>query len=178
MRLCWTRAARLVVVGVALTVASPPSRAANPKQVEEAIAKARTYLLNSQREGQWENVPRRMPDPVPNARGEILITDIINASQWGGETALVTYALIAAGESPQEPRMAQALKWLQVNDLTGTYAVAMRAQIWNLLPPAKRKEFTATIKKDLEILILNLRGHKLLGKAVAPAAGGRRPGPG
>ncbi|HSI32143.1 MAG: DUF4159 domain-containing protein [Phycisphaerae bacterium] len=172
MRL-WTCVAALVVVGA---VVAPASRGATPQQVEEAIKKAKEHLLNAQKAGNWEAVPARRPEPRPGPRGEVLITDIINSSQYGGETALITYALIAAGESPQEPRIAAALKWLATQDLNGTYSAAMRAQIWYLLPAAKRKEFGPLVKKDYETLIANMRGSKLLGSAPAPAAGGgRRP---
>ncbi len=150
-----------------------PAPAATSKQVEDAIKKAKEFLINSQREGNWESAQKRMPEPRPNALGQVMITDIINSNQWGGTTALVTYALLASGESAQEPRMAESLKWLSTHEINGTYAIAMRAQLWYLMPPGKRKEFAEVMKKDREILITNMRGGKsLLGGARRPPAGG------
>lgn len=54
----------------------------------------------------------------------------------GGVTALVTYALLASGESYQTPALVRALDWLGRAELKGTYAVALRAHVWASLPDA------------------------------------------
>ncbi|MGA2499053.1 MAG: DUF4159 domain-containing protein [Tepidisphaeraceae bacterium] len=55
-------------------------------------------------------------------------------SQEGGHDAIVVYTLLAAGESPQDPQMRAAINHLKGLDIKGTYALGMRAQIWQYLP--------------------------------------------
>ena len=55
--------------------------------------------------------------------------------QVGGETALVTLALLISGESAQNPKIARALRFLRKIEMKGTYAVAIRAHVWAHLPP-------------------------------------------
>ena len=52
----------------------------------------------------------------------------------GGVTALATYALLAAGESHQDPRLDRALAYLRAAEPRGTYAVSLRAHVWARLP--------------------------------------------
>ena len=73
-----------------------PARAAvNHDQIEDALKRAREALLASQnKDGNWEESPP--PKHVDERNG-----DRIDGGQWGGATALATYALLAAGENPQ-----------------------------------------------------------------------------
>lgn len=115
-------------------------QAATPKQVEQAVRKGVEYLYSQQKDGNWEAVPKRQNSDQADVRG----------MQWGGRTGLVTYALLAAGESPQDERIKNALEFLYSADIQGTYAVSVRAQCWNFLPqtPAVRD----AIKRDAELL--------------------------
>jgi hypothetical protein len=116
------------VVVAALVVAffcSQSLCAATPQEVDTAIAKAVKYLYAKQKDGNWERVQKRNPTTKPQDR---------TGGQWGGETALVTYALLAAGESPQNPRLAKSIDFLKGAELVGTYALALRAQVYQLLP--------------------------------------------
>ncbi len=100
-------------------------RAATPEQVEEAIKKAVDYLYTQQKGDNWEEVPAADPkggDPDTKA------------GQWGGRTAIVVYSLLAAGESPQDPRIKKSIEFLKGADIKGVYALGMRAQVWNLIP--------------------------------------------
>src|SRR5688500_55665 len=45
--------------------------------------------------------------------------------QDGGETALAVYALLAAGESPQNPKIKSALDYLKKLQMKGIYAVGV-----------------------------------------------------
>jgi hypothetical protein len=56
-------------------------------------------------------------------------------TQAGGYTALAVLALLSAGESYQNPRLRDAIEHLVQLELGGTYAVAVRAQVWAKLPP-------------------------------------------
>jgi hypothetical protein len=53
----------------------------------------------------------------------------------GGYTALAALALLYAGRSYQEPGLRDAIEHLQRVELNGTYARAVRAHVWSLLPP-------------------------------------------
>src|SRR5690349_5178078 len=100
-----------------------PARGATPEQVRKSIADAKAFLYSKQKpDGSWDEPA---PDPVKN-------------DQWGGRTALATYALLAGGETPQDPRMAKAINWLYKSDkMDGVYAIGLRAQVWPFLPVTK-----------------------------------------
>lgn len=56
-----------------------------------------------------------------------------------GVTALVTYAMLSAGESPQRPEIARALQVIQLAEEApkskkGTYQIGLHAHIWAYLP--------------------------------------------
>ncbi len=72
--------------------------------------------------------------------------DIIQA---GGETALATQALLVSGESSQNPRLVQSLKYLQELDIIGTYAMSMRAHVWAQLP----NEYKPLLERDASWLL-------------------------
>ena len=57
---------------------------------------------------------------------------------YGGESAIVTYALLAAGQNTQSEPIKKAVDWLEHVDLHGTYAIGLRAQVWNMLPEKER----------------------------------------
>src|SRR5947208_45994 len=76
--------------------ARPPS---TQERVERAIARGKGYVLSLGRQGSWD-LPAPAREPRPDALGRVSVVDIQNSSQWGGLTALATYALLASGESP------------------------------------------------------------------------------
>ena len=112
------------------------------RAVADAIKRAVEYLWSRWANGNWEGggAPRR------DAHGK-----------YGGRTALCTYALLAAGVSPQDPRMKQTLEWLSKVKMTGTYAVALRCNVWAMLGPAHkyRKQFA----KDVKYLVDGVDGR-------------------
>lgn len=121
--------------------ATPPH--ATPEMVDEAIKKGADYLFSKQKNGNWEFAEKRDPTTKPY--------DYNTGGQWGGKTALVTYALLAADVSAQDPRMVQAVNWLRHAELVGTYAVAMRAQVWNNLPSTPENK--ASMQRDSRLLL-------------------------
>ncbi|MGI9015050.1 MAG: DUF4159 domain-containing protein [Phycisphaerales bacterium] len=80
------------------------------------------------------------PSPYPGAT---------TAGQAGGYTALVALALIYAGETYQDERLAEAIEYLEKLDMGGTYAVAVRCNLWALLPP----RFESQLDKDRRWLL-------------------------
>jgi hypothetical protein len=142
-----TRAIVVTLVLIGVVAASSPSRAeptapaVSPHAVASALAKAKAFLYARQIEGNWEDAPQ----------GVYRNDNNYNGGQWGGLTALATYALLAAGENPQEPRMAAAIGFLKKADLRGVYALGLRMQVWLLLPPSQetRKLAQADLAKLL-----------------------------
>jgi hypothetical protein len=93
--------------------------------VDATVKKAVDWLYSKQKDGNWEE------KPAADASAKLHQSE---GGQWGGTTALVTYALLAAGESPQHDKLAPAIDWLKKANLTGTYALALRGQVYSLLP--------------------------------------------
>jgi hypothetical protein len=134
LRVC---SALLAIASALLTL---PARAATPTEVELTIQKALKALYAEQKDGIW--------DPVNPGNADKRL-------HWAGETALATYALLAAGESPQDARLVKAINFLKTADITGIYALGLRAQMWQFLPltPDNRQ----LIKRDGEMLLNSLK---------------------
>jgi hypothetical protein len=142
---------RLTVLLAALApslLTGPTALAATPAEVETAIGRGKQFLYSLQRpEGRWEPDPKRVGNKHqdhPRMQG----------SAWGGFTAVATYALLASGENPQEPRLARAIDFLKSADMTGTYAVGLRCLVWQQLEPTA--EVRVLAKRDAELLIKDL----------------------
>ena len=109
-------------------------------QVADAITRMKKYFFDQQdpETGSWEFRSK--------THGLVQY-----ALQAGGETALVTQALLVSGESFQNPRVSRAIEFLQQKSVKvetpgvagsydlelfkGAYAVAVRAHVWSYLPP-------------------------------------------
>ncbi len=117
------------------------ARAATPQEVDITVKKAVDWLYGKQKDGTWETAPKR--DPARKGHE-------VAGGQWGGETALAIYALLAAGESPQDERLAKGIEFLKKADLVGVYAIALRAQVYSLLPATP--ELKGLITKDANTL--------------------------
>jgi hypothetical protein len=126
------------------------ARAATPDEVEAAIRKGVAFLYSRQRNGNWETAPAR----DPGGKGHET-----SGGQWGGLTSIATYALLAAGEKPLDPRIMQACDFLRKADIVGNYALGMRAQVWLYLP--RTDENKQAMLRDAQLLI---RGLSLQGR--------------
>jgi hypothetical protein len=115
-----------VIAAICMLTASVAAPAAtSPQRVDEMLAKGKEFLYSKQHNGNWEVTDK----PVEN---KPLYSQ--SGAQWGGLTSLSVYALLASGESPQDPRLAPAIAWVEKAEIVGTYALGMRCQIWPLLP--------------------------------------------
>jgi hypothetical protein len=115
----WRRTIRLIVAltpGICST-----AFAATADQIDSALNKAKANLYSQMHNGNWESSGSR----DANSRKEL-----VTGGQWGGTTAVATYALLASGEDPQSPKLAPAIAWLKKAELVGTYAISMRCQVW------------------------------------------------
>ena len=124
--------APVVLLGLTATaLAQPvPDRPAAPPAatVQASIDRAKAFLYSRQKpDGTWENLDA--PSPAARDGGNV------DGTQWGGMTAIVTYALLASGEKPADPRLAKPIEFLRnTNQMAGLYSVGIRAQIWQFLP--------------------------------------------
>jgi len=125
----------LVAVAVLLPALAGPAGAATPEQVDQAIERAKKYIYSQQKGGNWDH-------DVKDGNAK--------KTQAGGYTAIATYALLAAGESPQDPRIKQACEYLYTVDMTGIYALGLRTQVWNLIQ--QTPQVKAAIKHDATLL--------------------------
>src|SRR5437762_14137610 len=115
----------LVSAMLALSLAGVDSicAGANPRQVDQAISRGISFLYSKQHDGNWEVVAKPQSGPG-------IFAGDVKGSQWGGISALCTFALLAAGESAHAPRIAKAIEWLRTADLRATSAVGARAHVW------------------------------------------------
>ncbi len=85
--------------------------------------------------------PVRFWEPTKLPTGE--------SKQRGGYSALVVLALLSAGETFQDPRLRDAVSYLETVGMDGTYAVSIRANVWAMLPP----KFNELLADDTKWLV-------------------------
>src|SRR5688500_1764851 len=98
---------QLVLTCAIVLMIARPASAATPAEIQAAIEKAKAFLYSQQFDGErWERDPKRVGDTHD-------YWNVPQADSWGGWTALACYALLTAGENPQDPRMAKSIAWLR-----------------------------------------------------------------
>ncbi|WP_200761244.1 DUF4159 domain-containing protein [Poriferisphaera corsica] len=108
------------------------------EHVQAAIERIQNYLFSTQNaDGNWEG---RYSSP----------------KYVGGETAIVTYALITSGISPQDPRLEKTIKYLINCEMNGTYAVSLRAHCL----AAMSSQFAGKLSVDARWLAQNQDGGR------------------
>jgi hypothetical protein len=129
-------------------VAGPrPAAAATADQVDKAVDRATAWLIAHQNPaGNWETVPA----PTKDATGGEL-----GGGQWTGQTACVTYALLCAGVSPNEPHVARAIDFLTKTGTRGTYALGVRCLLWSVLD--LNPKLRAVAQRDVKFLLAGMR---------------------
>lgn len=115
-----------VLLALACSLVAPSARAQDNltnEQVDQAVDEIIAFLYKTQAEdGGWYGSYH--PGPDGNAK---------NRNNWG-PTAMAVLSLIVAGESPQNPKIKKALELLAKVEITGVYALSMRAHVWSYLP--------------------------------------------
>ena len=137
---------------LAFALAAGHARAATPAEIDAAIAKGQAFLLSQMKApGRWE--------PEAKRRGHEHDWPRFQGDTWGGYTAIATYALLASGKSPQDAQLAAAVKFLKTADISGVYALGMRAQVWTFLP--QTPETKQLFAKDAAAILrtLNTKGR-------------------
>lgn len=118
---------RLIVVTAVVLLMASAARSATPDEIDAAIEKATRYLYSKQYEGgHWEKDDAR--------KGYFHDSNNMQGDTFGGYSAICAYALLAAGENPQTPRLAKAIEFLESADIIGIYSLGLRANVWLLLP--------------------------------------------
>ena len=112
------RAVRLLV----LAQLAPPS---TPRQSTPPIDEGQGLALR-QAEGRQLGEDARASDAA--------LGQDATAGSGAGRPRSAIYALLAAGESPQDQRLAKAIEYLKKADLERLYALGLRCQVWLLLP--------------------------------------------
>ena len=148
------RVAKVICLAWVVGFASPLF-AATPQEVDKAIKRGVEFLYSQQNEqGNWESTP----GPGRDARTKEVADP--KSGQWGGFSAIATYALLDAGENWTDKRIRNACEWLNKAPMIGTYAVALRAQVWQYLPQSANVKVAA--QRDCGML---LNGMKAKGEA-------------
>ncbi len=106
------------------------------EEIQRAINKLKQYFYkNMNAQGTWEHLySYRAGHEIPNK---------------GGATALVTLALLYAGETPQNPALAPTMKYLRTEPMPGCYSRSFRVHIWAHLPD----EYLPNLKADVDWLM-------------------------
>jgi hypothetical protein len=145
-------AAALLSILIAGWFSASSATGATAEQVDKAIEKAKAYLYTQQKNGIWENVP------APAFKNN---TDYasVDAGQWGGITAVSTYALLAAGNKHNDPRLMPAIQFLLNSKIVGIYAKGMQVQIFNYMPSTKETRDAAKREAGLLIGALGTKGN-------------------
>jgi hypothetical protein len=127
--------ARFAICLTVVSSASPLS-AATPQQVQQAIDKAENFLLTHRnKDGNWEQIDK------PKAGKEAELRTSTEGRQWGGLTALATYALLAGGKDWRSPELTPAIDFLLHANIQGTYALGLDSQLAVFLPQERTREF-------------------------------------
>lgn len=137
--------AHFAIIGATFAAAAP-----TPAEIDAAIAKGITFLKRIQTNGNWESVQSvdfQKLDPKGGPGDD-------KPRNFGGFTAIATYALLAAGESDQAPELAKSIRWLMNNEVRGTYAAGLRAQVWRMIP--ETRERNAARDRDKAFLLNSL----------------------
>jgi hypothetical protein len=129
-------------VAIVLGLPLPPAlvSAAAPDQVQAAVDKGKLYLYKQLKGVNWESAKRKANRTVATPAQD----------QPGGLTATALYALLSAGEDPNSPKLAPAIQYLEAVNITGTYAVGMRCQVWRMLP--QNDAVKAALRRDAAAL--------------------------
>ncbi|HEY2588985.1 MAG TPA: DUF4159 domain-containing protein [Tepidisphaeraceae bacterium] len=131
----------LAWLAVASAMAVRPAAGATREQIDAAIEKGKQYLYSQlKKDGTWEEVSK----PEINGPKQGWRQLDYKARQWGGQTAICAYALIAAGENPQDPKLKPAIDFLLKANIQSTYGLGLSAQVWNLIPPSPETRAVAT----------------------------------
>ncbi len=122
-----------VIILLTLLLTVQNALAVTEAQRLEAIQQIQTYLLSQQDPltGSWDTRYNK------------------NSRHYGGETALVVYALLRSGMSAQEPKIKAGIDYLKAVNMKGTYAISLRAHCWAALS----EDYRSLLEEDARWLL-------------------------
>jgi hypothetical protein len=127
------------VIPILLALLARRAPAMAPDKIDLAIHNAKAFLYSKQKNGNWEVQPT-----APTEAQIKKSPSSMNAGQWGEQTALVTFALLAGGDGPQDDKLIEPIKFLKDSALKGVYALGIKAQIYPFLPPTADRKIQAS----------------------------------
>jgi len=156
-------------VPVSRALAQSASDEWDDRAVARAVEQGKAFLWSKWADGHWKETYGRRGSRQDGASG----------CNYGGVTALCAYALLAAGESPQEARMAKTLEWLSKAPMHGVYARGFRANVWGML--GRSSKYRKELAEDVRWLVnaMYYRNKKYPDGTypyLGPAPGTRNPG--
>lgn len=151
----YLRLLKVLFIALAMLIACAPAPSASAQkaaqltdaEVDKAIEDIKKFFYDAQDPvtGGWYGSYHKGPeDGKPDKDGKVT-----NKNAWG-PTAMAVLALIASGESPQNPKIAKALELLAQVEISGVYALSMRAHVWSYLP---QSVYGGALLKDAETMI-------------------------
>ena len=126
--MCLFRIGWIIAVVVAATAGraiAQPAEQWDDQAVARSIQAAKAWLWS-----QWDQEQGHWPETF-GERG--VRRDGPDGCNYGGVSSLCLYALLAAGENAQDPRMKKSLQWLARVPVHGVYACGIRANVWGRL---------------------------------------------
>jgi len=127
--------------------------------VEQAIAKAKAHLYGKMnKDHNWEATQKRnLTRKNKEGKEESVGGADVSGGQWGGVSAIAVYALLASGESPQDPKLKPAIEWLMHAEIVGIYALGMRTQMYAFVPITP--EVKQAAQRDYLLLLNSLKSE-------------------
>src|SRR5689334_13212058 len=90
-----------------LLVLAMAANHANATPIDDAVDRGRKFLYaTQQKDGSWET------EAIPDKNARLYNTLPVH-TMWGGRTVIATYALLAAGEKPNDERIVKAIQWIK-----------------------------------------------------------------
>ncbi len=115
------------------------------RAVAEAIDKAKGFIWSH-----WDEQQGHWPE-----KGQVgSRKDSVWDPNHGGQTALCLYALLAAGESPQDPRVKRSFEWLAKIPIHGVYARSVRANALAML--GRTSKYRGVLTNDVRWLVRSM----------------------
>jgi hypothetical protein len=136
------RVLRTILAASILCLIPHPASAADSRQITAAIDRGLQNLTTRQKNGHWEQLDaKQMPGDEFDTK----------SGQWTGRTALAVWTLLDGGKSATDPAVADAVKFLEKNPTDGVYALGIRTQVWNSLPPSPA--VADAMRRDCDLLL-------------------------
>ena len=126
----------IAVFSLSLPAAAQSKGTFSDAPVAKAIEKARAFLWSKQLpDGSWGK----------QGGGHRAYDD--------GPTALAVYALMASGESANNPKMIKALDWMAKQENDFTYCLGLRCNAWVMANKETNNKYRTQLRKDLRKLL-------------------------